>query len=386
MIGIKGGKMIFGRMTAALLATMLLASTPGFAEEPPGPAEKKGKWTFSMNEPGPEMKKFGDRGMKSVRATLQEIARYITSSPAFTPPKGFEARFWGSASGKDRFDYCEGKSCPPRRPGGVLALLIGGYEETGGKVKAAFNRAATMDIGVNDLGQIFSHLPILYRDEAGVLLPEPRREGERRGVPVFVNNGHAVAFLTRNTAPMWQPVSRERYLQAAIAAITAKLASTDVQSGMPVLVEEGRSRLAPAGDKELIERSRSISGELRESAEVLGERLVELREELASLTPEQKSQQARVESTTPADGEDPELLPVESRDGVGVVTPDFAFFNSKLPAEAVQLVTIQWKFHGKPVFDPDKGETADSNLQNGKLMEIYRSVDWPGLANRVRLR
>ncbi len=386
MNGIRAEKMTLGRMTAALLAAMLLASTPGFAEEPPGLAEKKGKWTFSMNEPGPEMKKFGDRGMKSVRATLQEIAKYITTSPTFTPPKGFEARFWGSASGKNRFDSCSGKQCPGERPGGALALLIGSYEESAGKVKAAFNRAATMDIGVNDLGQIFSHLPLLYRDEAGVLLPEPRRDGERRGMPVFVNNGHAVAFLTRNTAPMWQPVSRERFLQAAIAATSARLASTDEQSGMPVLVEEGRSSLAPTGDRELIERSRSISGELRESAELLGVRLGKLKEELASLTPEQKSQQARIESTAPPEGGTPALLPVESKDGVGVVTPDFAFFNSKLPAEAVQLVTIQWKFHGKPVFDPDKGETADNNLQNGKLLEIYRGVDWPGMANRVRLR
>jgi len=386
MNGIRAEKMTLGRMTAALLAAMLLASTPGFAEEPPGLAEKKGKWTFSMNEPGPEMKKFGDRGMKSVRATLQEIAKYITTSPTFTPPKGFEARFWGSASGKNRFDSCSGKQCPGERPGGALALLIGSYEESAGKVKAAFNRAATMDIGVNDLGQIFSHLPLLYRDEAGVLLPEPRRDGERRGMPVFVNNGHAVAFLTRNTAPMWQPVSRERFLRAAIAATSARLASTDEQSGMPVLVEEGRSSLAPTGDRELIERSRSISGELRESAELLGVRLGKLKEELASLTPEQKSQQARIESTAPPEGGTPALLPVESKDGVGVVTPDFAFFNSKLPAEAVQLVTIQWKFHGKPVFDPDKGETADNNLQNGKLLEIYRGVDWPGMANRVRLR
>lgn len=367
------------------MAALFLFTAQGSAAEGENLAEKTGKWTFSMNEPGPEMKKLGSARLKTIRGNLQEIARMIATSPALSPPKGFEARFWGSASGRDRYDICTGKRCPPARPNGVLAMMIGSYEESNGRIRAAFNRAATMDISVNNLGHLFSHLPVLYRDKEGILIPEPQRDGERRGVPVYLNNGHAVAFLSRSSAPIWLPVTRERYLQAAIATLGKELVSGEGQQGRHILVDEGRSWIDPAREKEWVEKSRSITGGIRESAEVLAERLRKLQEELAALTPEQRGSQARVDTATPAEGESPVLLPIDSSAGVGVVTPNFAFFNNKLPADAVQLVTIQWKFHGAPVFDPDRGGIEET-LQNVRLLEIYRSVDWPKLAERLHMR
>ncbi|HZV82474.1 MAG TPA: hypothetical protein VFF53_09950 [Geobacteraceae bacterium] len=377
--------MIGCKSAAALCAALLIATATMSAAEGENPAGKTGKWTFSMNEPGPEMKKLGAPRLKALRGHLQEVARMISSSPAMTPPKGFEARFWGSANGKDRFDICRGKKCPPARPNGVLAMMIGSYEDVNGKTRAAFNKASTMDISVNNLGHVFAHLPVLYRDNEGFLLPEPQRDGERQGIPAYSNNGHVVAVLSRNPAPFWLPVNRERYLKAAIATLGSQLASVEGQAGKHILVEEGRSWIDPANEKVWVEKSRSITGEIREATDKLAERMRRLQEELAALTPEQRQQQARVDTASPGEGGSPPLLPLESSGGVGVVTPNFEFFNRKLPADAVQLVTLQWKFDGTPVFDPDKTGMAE-NLQNSKLLEIYRTVEWKKLADKLQLR
>ncbi len=377
--------MICCKSAAALLAALLIASAPVHAAEGEDLAGKTGKWTFSMNEPGPDMKKLGAPRLKALRGHLQEVARMISSSPAMSPPKGFEARFWGSASGRDRFDICTGKKCPPSRPTGILALMIGSYEETDGKTRAAFNKAATMDISVNNLGQVFSHLRVLCRDSEGFLLPEPQRDGERQGIPAYLNDGHVVAVLSRNPAPLWLPVSRERYLKAAIATLGTQLSSVEGRPVKQILVEEGRSWIDPGNEKIWVEKSRTVTGEVEEAAEQLSERMRRLQSELDALPPELRQQQARVDTTVRGDDGISPLLPLESSAGVGVVTPNFEFFNRKLPADAVQLVTLQWKFNGTPVFDPDKTGITE-NLQNGKLLEIYRTVEWKKLADRVQLR
>jgi len=396
---------MIGRMTAAALcAALLLVNAPCHAVEGEGEslADRTGKWTFTMNEPGADMKKLGAGRLKAIRENLQSLARQITALPAMSPPKGFEARFWGSASGRDRYDTCSGKKCPPSRPNGVLALMIGSYAETDGKVKAAFNKAATMDIGINNLGHVFSSLPVLYRDGDGFLLPEPQRAGERAGMPAYLNNGHVVAVLSRSSAPMWLPVTRERYLQAAIDDLARDLglpveADTKVKKGKPadisrrynkgnpLIKEEGRSWIDPASQQIWVEKSRSLGTDLKESADLLAGKMRTLQEELAALTPEQRLQQARIEMAPQPDGESYRLLPVDSSDGRAVVTPNFDFFNRKLPVDAVQLLTIQWKFDGGPVFDPEKPGISES-LHNSRLMEIYKGLDWLKLAEKLPLR
>jgi len=407
----KGVTMIGRAPIAALLAALLLSTAPCHAAEGESLADRTGKWTFTMNDPGPEMKKLGAARLKSVRGSLQEIVRQITALPVMSPPKGFEARFWGSANGRDRYDVCSGKKCPPSRPNGVLALMIGSYGESDGKVKAAFNRPATMDITVNNLGLVFSSLPVLNRDSEGFLLPEPQRDGERQGIPVYKNSGRVVAALTRSNTPLWLPVSRERYLQAAIAKLGKDLGqpvaseisekkakkgnkgkkgeepgeTAPVKRGMPIIIEEGRSWVDPATQQEWVEKSRTLSSDMTKPLEIMREQQRKLQEELATLTPEQRQQQARVDISSLSSGEIPSLLPPDSSSGVAVVTPNFDFFDRKLPLDAVQLVTIQWKFDGEPVFDPEQPGISE-NLHNKKLLEIYRGIDWKKLAEKLPLR
>lgn|GEM_PF-2837636 len=412
---------MIGRTTAAALsAALLLLTAPCHAVEGENLADRKGeslsdrngRWTFTMNEPGPDMKKLGAARLKPVRGNLQEIVRQITSLPVMSPPKGFEARFWGSANGRDRYDICTGKKCPPARPNGVLAMMIGSYAESDGKVKAAFNRPATMDIAVNNLGLVFSSLPVLHRDSEGFLLPEPQRDGERQGIPVYKNSGRVVAVLTRNSNPLWLPVSRERYLQAAIAKLGGKDLGQPVakevaekktrkgkkgkkgeetgetaplKRGMPIIIEEGRSWIDPATQQEWVERSRTLSSDMSKPLEIMQEQQRKLQEELDALTPEQRQQQARVDAASLAAGESPTLLPPDSSSGIGVVTPNFDFFNRQLPVDAVQLVTIQWKFDGEPVFDPEQAGISE-NLHNKKLLDIYKGIDWKKLAEKLPLR
>jgi hypothetical protein len=373
----------------SLFATLLFAASGQSAEEALPLSEKTGKWSFSMNEPGADLKSVSREKQQKIKSSLQNISRIITASPVMNPPKGFEARFWGSATAKDRYDICTGKKCPPSRPTAILAMMLGRYEESNGKIRAAFNTPSTMDISFNNLGHIFAHLPVLYKDAEGYLLPEPQLDGERAGMRTYLNNGHAVAVMTGNDKSLWLPVSRERYLRAAIAATSTEIgeaqkptkkggkkqsAEISVISGQPVLIEESRTWVDPAEEKEMVEKSRSLTFGMKDSTVVLQKRLEKLQAELNAMPPEQRALQAKVDPASTAAGEPPSLIPDGSSSGVAVVTPDFRYFNPKLPAEAIQLIVVQWKFE----HDPQKSGITET-LNNQKLLEIYRTMDWQKL-------
>jgi hypothetical protein len=276
-------------------------------------------------------------------------------------------------------------------------MMLGRYEESNGRVRAAFNTPSTMDISLNTLGHIFAHLPVLYKDAGGYLLPEPQLDGERAGIRTYSNNGHAIAVIAGNDKSLWLPVSRERYLRAAIAAAATGAGAVlkpakkgagkqpteiSVISGKPIIIEESRTWIDPAEGKEMVEQSRSLTFRVQDSAAVLEERRQKLQAELDAMPSEQRALQARVATVTTAAGELPSLLPHDSSSGVAVVTPDFSYFNPKLPAEAIQLIVVQWKFDGNLLYDPEKSGIAET-LNNRKLLEIYRTMDWEKLRARV---
>ena len=132
----------------------------------------------------------------------------------------------------------------------------------------------------------------------------------------------------------------------------------------------------------MVEKSRTVSFGLKDSVETLKERLQKFLAELAAMPAEQRALPARVDLSTTAAGELPALLPHDSSGGVAVVTPDFSYFNPKLPPEAIQLVVVQWKFDGNPLYDPQKSGIAET-LNNQKLLEIYKSMDWQKLRARI---
>jgi hypothetical protein len=400
--------MIMRALFYSLLVALLFTIPEVHAEEIVPLSEKEGKWTFSMSEPGIDLKNLNKEKLRKLKSSLQEISRIITSTPAMKPPKGFEARFWGSLSARDRYDSCKGKNCPPSRPTAVLAMMMGRYEEKNGKIRAAFNDPSTMDISINYLGQVFANLPVLYRDSEGYLLPEPKQGEGRAGMTTFLNNGRTVAVIASKNKPLWLPVSRERYLKAAIETagkqigITSepekkvkkkkidrkagkkaeeKTAESEALVERHVFVEQGRTWIDPADEREWIETSRSAIPGVKEEPEIVQERIRVLQKILDELTPEERNMQARVDVSS-ADSQQPPLLPVGSKDGVGVVTPNLAYFNNKLPVETPQLITVQWKFSGNQVYDPEQSGISE-NLNNQKLLEIYRDADWGNLIKRI---
>jgi len=375
---------------------LLFAVSNAYAEETVPLSEKEGKWSFSMSEPGADLKSLNRDKLKKIKGSLQEISRIVTATPAMKPPKGFEVRFWGSISAKDRYDSCKGKNCPSSPPTSVLAMMIGRYEEKGGKIRAAFNTPSTMDISINNLGHVFANLPVLYRDSEGYLLPEPKQGEARAGMTSFLNNGRTVAVIASKNRPLWLPVSRERYLKAAIETAgkqiglsskpvknvkKKKAADTETLVERHVFVEQGRTWIDPADEKEWVENSRGVTVGMKEDPEKVKERMLQLQNELDALTPEQRKAQARVDAST-ADSPQAPLLPADSSDGVGVVTPNFAYFSRKLPGEAPQLITVQWKFSGNQIYDPEQSGISE-HLNNQKMLEIYRDADWGSLIKKI---
>ena len=372
------------KLIVLTVGSLLLGAAP-LSAAAPEPAAKTGHWRFTMNEPGPDLQKIGAARQQKLKKDLQEIVKVVTALPVMKTPRGFEARFWGTAAPRDRYDICRGKDCPPARATAVLALMIGRYENRDGKIKAAFNKPATMDISVNNLGHVFANLPVLYRGDDIILFPEPQAAGQRAGMPAFLNNGHAVAVLTNSDQPLWRPVTREQYLQAAVASVNRELRDPNANSSgdrRMLMVEEGKTWLDPAKEKNRVEQSRSLAHGLREAPEVLQLRLIQLQGELDALPAEQRGLPARVELRQGDTGIVPQLLPADSTAGTAVVTPNFAYFSRKLPADAVQLLTVQWKLDGGPLYDPGAAGIAD-NLSNKVLLDIYRNLDWQKLRNRI---
>ncbi len=384
----------------SLFVALLFTIPKVYAEEIVPLSEKEGKWSFSMSEPGADLKKLSKESLRKIKGSLQEVSRIYTGTPAMKPPKGFEARFWGSISARDRYDSCKGKGCPPSRPAAVLAMMIGRYEEKDGKIRAAFNNPSTMDISINNLGLVFANLPVLYRDSEGYMLPEPKLGEVRSGMTTFLNNGRTVAVVASKNRPLWLPVSRERYLKAAIETAgkqigissepvkkvkkkktDKKTAETETLVERHVFVEQGRTWIDPADEREWIENSRSALPGISEEPEQVKERMQLFQKELDELTPEQRKMQARIDASS-ADSQQPPLLPVARTDGVVVVTPNFAYFNGKLPADTPQLITVQWKFSGNQIYDPEQSGISE-HLNNQKMLEIYRDADWSSLIKRI---
>lgn len=379
------------RFFMMLSAAMIFTAAGSHAEETVIPAEKTGNWRFSLDEGG-------SKKTQKLRGLLQETARTIAAQPVMSPPKGFEARFWGFIAPRDRFDICSGKKCPPPKATALLSMMIGRYEPKGESIKAAFGTASTMDISFNNLGHVFASLPVFYKDSDGFLLPEPVRDGERAGFPAYLNKGHAVAVIAASDRPLWLPVSRERYLKAAIAAEVKNLevppvarkkkgkkgaAPGTTPSGKPIFVEESKTWIDPVEEKVMIEKSRLVTEGIKETDEVIKERIQKLQTELDAMTPEQRDRQARVEPATAADSDAVPLLPPDSSSGVAVVTPNFRYFNPKLPADTPQLAVIQWKFDGDTQYDPAKSSISDT-LNNRVLLEIYKNMDWQKLRSKIK--
>lgn len=379
------------RFFMMLSAAMIFTAANSHAEETVVPAEKTGSWRFSMDEGS-------SRKTQKLRGLLQETARTIAAQPVMSPPKGFEVRFWGFIAPRDRFDICSGKKCPPPKATALLSMMVGRYAAKGETIKAAFGTASTMDISFNNLGHVFASLPVLYKDSDGFLLPEPVRDGERAGFPAYLNKGHAVAVIAASDRPLWLPVSRERYLKAAIAAEVKNLevppvarkkkgkkgaAPGPTPSSKTIFVEESRTWIDPVEEKVMIEKSRLVTEGLKDSDEVIKERIQKLQAELDAMPPEQRDLQARVEPATAADSDAVPLLPPDSSAGVAVVTPNFRYFNPKLPADTPQLAVIQWKFDGDTQYDPAKSSISDT-LNNRVLLEIYKNMDWQKLRSKIK--
>jgi hypothetical protein len=125
-----------------------------------------------------------------------------------------------------------------------------------------------------------------------------------------------------------------------------------------------------------------VTEDVKETDAVIMEKIQKLRAELDAMPPEQRSMQARIDEAAIIDNEPAPLLPPDSSAGVPVVTPNFRYFNTKLPLETPQLAVIQWKFDGDTQYDPEKSGISET-LNNRVLLDIYKNMEWQKLRAKV---
>jgi hypothetical protein len=158
-------------------------------------------------------------------AKLRKISEAIHQSEVFNPPMGIEARPTGCVNATVEFldDY------PGNQKGPIPGYLMVGtfsyaYYSGTTKVEVA-DEGPHFFVDVNSLVRLYSDSGEIARDQDGKIFPLAQESRAVRGLPTY--NGSII--ITRNTKPIFLPVSVQSFLQARIKQAQTELAKLQAE-------------------------------------------------------------------------------------------------------------------------------------------------------------
>lgn len=272
--------------------------------------------------------------IKTIHDKLRQISDAFRETPAFKSPVGFEGRvFHGIAVADGGVGRTFATGNPPKSD---ISLHLYNYLQTCETcpIKPADEAPAFIRVTVNSIDGFYDvwQQPFAKDREGGIYLA-PMRIGEVGGFPLFQAPGHAPQLLiTKNTKPVWLPVSQERYIRSRIASLQQTVA-----------------RLKPPNDQPT----------RREIAQ--------LEAELGELTAAERAAPAHIASER--SGRKSGLASPGARGARALVATNPAFFDLQRPRTDFQVIVIE-------TFRPEILLRKPENLVGTKLLEAMKTVDW----------
>lgn len=293
----------------------------------------------------------------------------------------------------------------------VIPMADGQCRRLGGIAAGVeVNNPAPVMHALNGFGQTL-------RDDQGVMYFAPRAMAPLNGHPQFEYEGGRFVLLTRRTAPLWIPVSRERYLRAVMAAwdtqvggrIRAQVQASGaggesalqrwLRQEKPGILDEQRRTLdalrGQVSAAELAEMRTTFAtvlaeteaalreadaqagtagdvvGEGMERAQVIAAGLAQM---LAKMSPAERASPACVNyAATGEDLVEAAASLADCRTGDAVVYLNPRFFDRRLGAGAPQLILVR------------TSARSDNQYPSEVLrVRIYETTDFDGLAALLR--
>jgi hypothetical protein len=336
------------------------------------PALDKGTW-YPAPAKGISFQRAGYFGFTQqqqlqMRANMARVIEQIHQTPVLNPPRGFSAGAYASLC-----EYgCEDKKVMTGESGVIfLEYYRSGnnpqakVDEEGPSLKVYFNSIATI---VSNNG--------LDKDD---YFEEPIVTDHIQGFPVYRN----LVAITKNKEPLFVPLTKERYLQLAIAAgkkqveelkKTAANGSPYQQwlktrdagmkgflEGLDMLAKSEPAKAKAAREKYLKEMQRTDSMYKADEAKFLRDQQAMIDKPEAEV----RSNQRQLDAYTAEEKGQPML----SRNGRPYMQCNPAFFNKSLPPYAVQLILID-------LYKYQQGNTVILSKRHVQLMkDILGTID-----------
>lgn len=364
--------------------------------------ESPGKWKpweIMNHEEGLTKIGWTKKEQNSFSSILKNLSEKIKLADVF--PKGVDRRISGGikvgypAYTKERNPYLFSPVS-----GYLLVNAFGHYRNNNtGKVVVS-TEGPGFDIYLNWLaavfpeeGKLMSAPPITIWgkrlgnnfDEGEGIFYEPQQTGKFQGFPIY---GKFAIVITKNLKPLWAPVSRERFLKAIIKEAEFHLKESKENIKRVEAENEERYQEIKKYDpakaeeiKKILDEGRQWSEKQRSEADtktrelakkdwkaltlIPEERVRMLKEELESLSPEERISQAYFIDGLKNSNSLSGLVPKDSREAHPLVTLNPDFFDPALPKSAIQLIVI-WK----------SMKNKHANFAEAKQIELVRSIDW----------
>ncbi|HYE53623.1 MAG TPA: hypothetical protein VD996_02230 [Chitinophagaceae bacterium] len=310
--------------------------------------------------------------MQKMYANISAVLELVHQTPRLNPPKGFEAAATAS--------ICE-DGCYRNKvlSGHSILLFRRYYTKPGVKEIQRDVEGPGINFYFNDIRCLVSRLP-LNEDE---FFPEPKVVDTIQGFPVYPGS---MVVITKNKKPLFDIVTKERYLQSEIKRKEKDLEELKKKAaqGSPYrqwlankdAVVKGalegialRTKGDPAKEKAEKEKflkniqqqdsmykasEASFLSEFNNMINKLAGQIANDKAKLASM-----SQQDRSEAAMDFYGER------------RLVTPSKSFFNDAIPASEIQVIVIN--------FNQNRLDERDVSSYGKLFREIYRTIDLKSL-------
>jgi hypothetical protein len=297
---------------------------------------------------------FNAADQTEVRRVGGQLVSVMRAVPLLGQPHGFDVlpRVFVEQADVDG----NGDSKRPRVARYFVGLDLANYVDGGkGPVVDTRSAAAQVTVTVNDYPSVFTDIlsgngvhgdPRNNEDEEGQFLSDvPEPSATRHGFSVY---GDWVVMM-RKPAPIFLPVTRERYLKVVIARVDRTMTRAAANT-----IENPTNN--PGLAAALAERDRALQ-EIRAG-------LDEMKQRLASMSAKERALPAYVDSTEAID-----RMPKFS-DGPGdahpIVCYNPALFDAAVAKTAPQMIAVK--------ISPGEGELTDI------VSQLDAAIDWKGLA------